>query len=88
MATKRRHIPNHIRKEVMERDGYACVSCGATTDLTLDHLIPYSYGGPDTVENLRVLCKKENDSRQNKMLDLNRQTWVRPGVWSAEELTR
>jgi hypothetical protein len=56
-------IPEHLRTAVMERDGYACVQCGATEDLTLDHIHPWSLGGPDTYSNLRVLCRSCNSSK-------------------------
>ena len=49
-------IPDSIRKQVYERDGYRCTSCGAEDDLTLDHIVPWSRCGPDTVKNLQVLC--------------------------------
>lgn len=49
-------IPNWIRRAVMTRDGHRCQECGATEDLSLDHVQPWSKGGTDTEENLRVLC--------------------------------
>lgn len=49
-------IPKRIREAVYARDGYQCVECHATEALSLDHILPYSLGGPDTIENLRVLC--------------------------------
>lgn len=61
--TQRRTIPVAVRAAVMNRDGYACVECGATEDLSLDHIFPYSRGGQDTVENLRVLCKPCNSAK-------------------------
>lgn len=60
---RREPIPAHLRKRVMERDGYACTECGDTNDLTLDHIYPWSKGGPDTYENLRVLCRPCNSSK-------------------------
>lgn len=35
---------------------------------TKDHLIPYSHGGKDTLENLRPACKRCNSKRQNRVL--------------------
>lgn len=60
-------IAAQVRAEVMERDEYTCLHCGATEDLSLDHIIPYSHGGPDTVENLRVLCRRCNSVRGNRV---------------------
>lgn len=60
---RRDPIPRPLRKAVMERDGYACVTCGSTASLALDHIYPWSLGGPDTYENLRVLCKPCNSKK-------------------------
>lgn len=34
----------------------ACAYCGTTARLTAHHVIPRTEGGPDTPENLLVLC--------------------------------
>lgn len=60
-------IPLHVRVSVLERDEYRCQFCGATDDLTLDHIIPWSRGGPDTEDNLRVLCRPCNSARGNRV---------------------
>lgn len=60
---QRPHIPNSIRAFVMKRDGYKCQFCGATRRLQLDHIVRFRDGGPDTPENLRVLCKPCNIRR-------------------------
>lgn len=59
----RPEIPQLVRDAVFARDGYQCVTCGALDDLTLDHIHPWSLGGPDTVENLRVLCRPCNSRK-------------------------
>lgn len=61
-------IPDAVRSAVYERDGNACVQCTTTDDLTLDHIYPWSLGGPDTVENLRVLCRSCNSSKGARVL--------------------
>lgn len=35
---------------------------------TKDHLIPYSHGGSDALENLRPACKRCNSKRQDRVL--------------------
>jgi hypothetical protein len=56
-------IPAALRKAVLERDGYRCVACGGWRDLTLDHRIPESVGGPTTVDNLQAMCQPCNSRR-------------------------
>ncbi|MEZ4754991.1 MAG: HNH endonuclease signature motif containing protein [Bdellovibrionota bacterium] len=62
-----RHIPNQIRKAVLERDGNKCTyvsetgkACGCSWDLEIDHITPFAEGGQHTVDNLRVLCRSHN----------------------------
>src|SRR5690606_25141458 len=64
--SRRPYIPVATRRAVYERDGFQCVACGAEEDLSLDHIVPFSKGGPDTIENLRVLCRPCNSRRGNR----------------------
>jgi 5-methylcytosine-specific restriction endonuclease McrA len=55
--SSRPSIPRRIREEVLARDGLICGICrGAVeaADVHLDHIEPWSRGGPSTLENLRV----------------------------------
>ena len=65
-----RHIPAAVRREVLKRDGGACVyvspagvRCGCTWDVELDHIVPFSRGGKHAADNLRVLCRAHNNHR-------------------------
>ena len=44
-----------VRQQVLDRDG-ACVDCGSTEDLEVDHLIPVSQGGKTEPENQATRC--------------------------------
>jgi hypothetical protein len=58
-------IPALTRALVYGRDDGRCVYCGASHSLELDHLVPWSAGGPDTSDNLRMLCGPCNSARSN-----------------------
>lgn len=49
-------IPKGLRFQILERDGFACRSCGAKNCLEIDHIIPKSKGGLTIESNLQVLC--------------------------------
>lgn len=49
-------VPEDVKHLVWQRDGGACRLCGATVELQFDHVIPVSFGGASTPENLQVLC--------------------------------
>lgn len=56
-AARRPGIPLSVRREVQKRDGNTCQICFTEVpagDVHLDHIKPWSQGGPDTVANLRV----------------------------------
>jgi HNH endonuclease len=60
---ERKPIASEIREHVFARDGYRCVRCGSSGRLTLDHIYPWSLGGPDTEDNLQTLCRPCNSSK-------------------------
>lgn len=59
----RRNIRASVRAEVMRRDNFKCVLCESPENLSLDHVQRYRDDGPDTAENLRVLCMPCNLER-------------------------
>ncbi len=52
-----------VRDEVCRIHGYACLKCGAESNLTMDHIIPVSKGGEDSIENLQPLCRTCNSKK-------------------------
>jgi hypothetical protein len=69
VRTKRTEERAAIKREdriaVYIRDHFRCVWCGKDENLTLDHIIPWSAGGSDDVDNLRTLCWDCNEYRSN-----------------------
>lgn len=67
------YIPERVRADVYERDGYVCQLCGEPTDPhaegnddmfpSLDHIVPQSLGGGHEDENLRTAHRVCNSSR-------------------------
>jgi hypothetical protein len=51
-----RNIPQDVKIAVSHRDGGRCRQCGSTDDLHFDHVIPWSKGGANTVNNIQLLC--------------------------------
>lgn len=62
-SANRPKIPDELRQAVYDRDGRACLHCGATEHLSLDHIHPFSRGGGDTFENLQTLCQPCNSRK-------------------------
>ena len=79
---RRRNIKDTTRYSVLERAGFKCQCCGIKplknndVILHIDHIIPYSLGGSDNIDNLQVLCDKCNISKRNKFIINHNVNWV------------
>ncbi len=52
------------RKNIIKRDRHTCQYCGDRTGpMTVDHIIPRSFGGSETWENLTCACSKCNNRK-------------------------
>ncbi len=72
-----RGIPNQLRMEILERNGFTCQLCGRTggdadpadparkVRLVIDHETPIEQGGTNDKSNLRVLCTACNQAKAN-----------------------
>ncbi len=62
-----------LRFRVLSRDSFKCQACGRSPAtehgviLHIDHVIPWSAGGPTTLENLKTLCERCNLGKGNDM---------------------
>ncbi len=67
---ERSKMTDSLRYDVMKRDGFRCVLCGATAAegavLHVDHIRPVSKGGKTELYNLRTLCDRCNLGKSDK----------------------
>ncbi len=63
----REHFTDEEWQELFRESGSKCWVCGSEKNLTVDHVIPISKGGSDTIDNIRVLCHKHNSSKKDKL---------------------
>ena len=58
-----------IREYVKEREKEdVCIYCGKKRDLTVEHILPRSRGGPDIAANAVFVCEHCNSSKGDKRL--------------------
>jgi len=59
-----------LRESVFKRDGFKCLWCGRSSadgvKLHADHVVPESFGGSTSYENLGTLCDQCNISKSNE----------------------
>jgi 5-methylcytosine-specific restriction endonuclease McrA len=61
-AHRAHHTAKHarVRRTIFARDGYQCVDCGATRDLTCDYILPLDAGGEQDEHNAETRCRSCN----------------------------
>lgn len=68
-APKRNSLSLRIQWDVLKKDNYRCVKCGARPPdvrLEIDHKIPISKGGGNSLENLQTLCDICNQGKSDR----------------------
>jgi hypothetical protein len=59
-----RYIQNpKVRERILKKYNNKCVWCGATDNLTIDHIKPVKLGGDNSDKNLQVLCRSCNSCK-------------------------
>lgn len=67
-APRRYSLSPRTRFQVFQRDLYQCRICKASAvKLEVDHIIPLSRGGSDTLDNLQTLCVPCNQGKSNSL---------------------
>jgi hypothetical protein len=81
-----RYIPTRIHRAVWDREGGRCsyvspagVRCTATARLEYHHRVPFADGGPSTVENVGLRCRRHNTLEADRWFNSDRTEFVRPG---------
>ena len=57
-----------IREQVIRRDG-VCQQCGSDERLSVDHIVPRTLGGNDSMNNLQVLCSSCNSRKGGRFFE-------------------
>jgi hypothetical protein len=66
-ARSPRSIPQDVKIAVAVRDEGLCQHCGTSAGpMQYDHVIPYSMGGDNSVENIQLLCQRCNRAKSNR----------------------
>jgi len=69
-AEQKTKVMPAMRWQVFQRDDWKCVSCGRSSHdnviLNMDHILPRSKGGPDSIDNLQTLCWECNIGKSNR----------------------
>jgi len=67
LTTENRYTPRHVKRAVWQRDDGQCafvspdgVRCRERTFLEFHHVPAYARGGPATVENISLRCRRHN----------------------------
>jgi hypothetical protein len=72
MEYERSLMTSSMRADILRRDSYRCVKCGATAqqgaELHIDHIRPVSLGGTTIPENLQTLCAPCNRGKGNRFI--------------------
>lgn len=63
---RRGSLSKDLRNRVYNRCGKVCAKCGTDKRLQVDHIVPVSKGGSDSMSNLQVLCQPCNLKKGTK----------------------
>lgn len=69
---KRKSYSDEERKIIYNKSGGRCELCGRRLlfeEMTLDHIVPLSMGGEDSMENLQAACYACNQFKSNILPD-------------------
>lgn len=84
-AVERGEVSDSLRYDIMQRDNFTCVICGASARLGarlhVDHIVPISKGGKSIPSNLRTLCERCNIGKSDKIeFDMSTEASTTPNL--------
>jgi hypothetical protein len=65
---RRQHFAQAKRRSILDRDANICCYCGFEAT-TVDHIVPYRYGGSDDEDNLVACCSICNSIASDRIFD-------------------
>jgi hypothetical protein len=67
--TRHDYVPPLNNQTLFRRDGYLCLYCAqrfASSDLSRDHIRPFSQGGQDRWSNVATACRRCNNAKASR----------------------
>lgn len=67
--TRHDYVPPLNNQTLFRRDGYLCLYCAqrfSSSDLSRDHIRPFSQGGQDTWNNVATACRRCNNAKASR----------------------
>ena len=65
---------------LLEFYGHRCLACGNRENITVDHVVPLSLGGSNTIHNIQPLCERCNLLKDQRTTDYRQESCIREGV--------
>lgn len=56
-------------KALCDRYGNVCLKCREVKPLEVDHIVPLSKGGLNSIDNIQPLCRRCNSGKRDKTID-------------------
>lgn len=76
MSIVRSDRKHRLQQSLIARDGKVCHYCGRPLQdsisgynedgISLDHVVPQANGGPDSIDNLVLACRRCNSKKKDK----------------------